>query len=85
MENNDDLTKAFEALGEVIASVGVTIWKAADVFAEAFQNGYMKINIDAQIAAVKASRELNCFQKWRRIRELKKLKKELEREGEDEP
>ena len=76
----DDLTKAFEALGETLGTLSVTMNEAADAFAKAFQKGFRKIDIDAEINAVRENPSLNRFQKWRHIRELKKLKKQMERE-----
>lgn len=80
----DDLAKAFEALGEALGDLSATMNEAADVFAKAFQIGFSKIDIDAEINAIRENPSLNRFQKWRHIRELKKLKKEMEREDENE-
>lgn len=80
----DDLIKAFEDLGEALGDLSATMNEAADAFAKAFQEGFRKIDIDAEINAVRENPSLNRFQKWRHIKELKKLKKEMEREDNNE-
>lgn len=79
MENDfKDLEKACEALGEIMSCLCTTIDEAVDAISRGFEKGFLNFDIDSEIAAVKADRSLNWFQKKRRIRELKKLKKDQE-------
>lgn len=80
----NDFEKAFEALGEMMASLAVTMEEAADTFSRAFERGFSRINIDAEIESVKNNPGLNWFQKRRIIRQLKKQKRAMEQQEEDE-
>jgi soluble P-type ATPase len=80
MEN--DYEKAFEALGEMVASLSVTMQEMTDTISSAFEKGFKKIDIDFEIECIKANPGLNRFQKWRLIRELRKQKKYLQCEEE---
>lgn len=84
MENDfKDLEKAFEALGEIMSGICTAIDEMADAMSRGFEKGFSNFDIDSAIAAVKADRSSNWFQKKRRIRELKKLKKEMEKREAD--
>lgn len=79
MENDfKDLKKAFEALGETMSGLCTAINEMTDAISRGFEKGFLNFDIDSAIAAVKADPNSNWFQKKKRIRELKKLKKEME-------
>lgn len=85
MENDfEKATKHFEALGEMMASLSITMEDAADVFSRAFKRGFSRIDIEAEIKSVKNNPGLNRFQKWRIIRKLEKQKREMEQRYEEE-